>query len=75
MIPPQEVVGPHGLLSLREAEVLRLLADGLSNREIADRLIISELTVKSHVTHLLQKLDVASRTAAVSRAHQLGWLP
>jgi LuxR family transcriptional regulator, maltose regulon positive regulatory protein len=72
VIPPQAGTGNGGLLSLREAEVLRLLADGLSNREIADRLVISELTVKSHVTHLLQKLDAPSRTGAVSRARQLG---
>jgi LuxR family maltose regulon positive regulatory protein len=75
VIPPQEVAGTGGLLSLREAAVLHLLADGLSNREIADRLVISELTVKSHVTHLLQKLEATSRTGAVSTARQLGLIP
>jgi LuxR family transcriptional regulator, maltose regulon positive regulatory protein len=75
VIPPAKVGGPSGPLSLREAEVLQFLAEGLSNREIADRLIISELTVKSHVKHLFQKLGVFSRTAAVFRARQLGLLP
>jgi LuxR family maltose regulon positive regulatory protein len=75
VVPPEKMVGPNGLLSLREEAVLRLLAEGLSNREIADRLIISELTVKSRITHLLRKLDVSSRTAAVFRARQLGLIP
>lgn len=74
VIPPQGVAGTGGLLSRRETEVLGFLADGLSNREIANRLVISELTVKSHVTHLLQKLDASSRTGAVARARQFGLL-
>ena len=52
--------------------MLKLLVEGLSNREIAQALVISELTVKSHVTHILQKLDTTSRSAAVARARQLG---
>jgi LuxR family maltose regulon positive regulatory protein len=70
----EEVVGSNGRLSLREIQVLRLLAEGLSNREIANELIISELTVKSHVTHLLRKLDASSRIVAVTRARQLDLL-
>ena len=53
-------------LTAREREVLRLLADGLSQREIADRLVISANTVGTHVEHILSKLDVHSRTHAVA---------
>jgi DNA-binding CsgD family transcriptional regulator/tetratricopeptide (TPR) repeat protein len=56
---------PHGL-TRREADVLRLLADGLSNREIADRLFISESTAGVHVSNILGKLGVASRAAAAA---------
>jgi LuxR family maltose regulon positive regulatory protein len=56
--------GLHAVLTPREREVLALLADGLTNREIADRLVISEVTVKVHVRHILGKLGVRSRTAA-----------
>ncbi len=55
-------------LTAREREVLRLLADGLSQREIADRLVISVNTVGTHVEHILSKLDVHSRTQAVAVA-------
>jgi NarL family two-component system response regulator LiaR len=51
-------------LTPRELEVLRLIASGLSNREIADRLVISHKTVKVHVSHILGKLQVADRTRA-----------
>lgn len=56
---------PHGLSS-RELEVLRLLADGKSNQEIADALSISVSTVKTHVSSILTKLDLPSRTAAAA---------
>ena len=59
-------------LSAREREVLRLLAKGLSNREIAARLSLAEGTVKNYVTNVLQKLDVRDRTQAAVRAHELG---
>jgi NarL family two-component system response regulator LiaR len=59
-------------LTKREREVLRLLVDGLTNPEIADELFISQSTVKSHVSHILSKLDVATRTEAVSLALQQG---
>jgi DNA-binding NarL/FixJ family response regulator len=54
-------------LSPREQEVLRLVADGHSNREIGRMLFIAEATVKVHVCHILEKLDVRSRTAAALR--------
>lgn len=51
-------------LTKRELEVLRLIAAGMSNRMIADALVIAEKTVKTHVTHILSKLDLADRTQA-----------
>lgn len=59
-------------LSAREAEVLRLVARGASNREAADALFISEATVKTHLIHVFQKLGVADRTAAVTVALERG---
>jgi DNA-binding NarL/FixJ family response regulator len=55
---------PASGLSKREMEVLRLLVEGLSDREIAERLFISPYTVGRHVSNILAKLDVDSRTAA-----------
>jgi DNA-binding CsgD family transcriptional regulator len=62
------------LLTPREIEVLRLLADGLTNRQIAERLFISEKTVGTHVAHVFEKLDVHSRVGAAGRAQALGVL-
>jgi len=59
-------------LSERELEVLTLLAEGLSKKEIADRLKIGTTTVVTHVTHIYEKLDVTSAPAAVNRAHRMG---
>jgi DNA-binding NarL/FixJ family response regulator len=56
----------HGSLSARELEVLDLLAEGVANREIATRLHVSEATVKTHLVHIFTKLDVDTRTAAVT---------
>jgi DNA-binding NarL/FixJ family response regulator len=61
-----------GLLSPRELEVLRLISEGLSNREIADKLIISSETVKSHVHNLMEKLHVNDRTQASIMAIKAG---
>lgn len=59
-------------LSNREYEVLGHIAAGLSNREIAETLFLSESTVKTHVSNLLSKLDVKRRTQAVERARVMG---
>jgi len=62
-------------LSAREMDVLTLIADGLSNKEIATRLNVSPNTVKTHVARVLEKLEVSRRTAALARARELGLLP
>ena len=72
--PYQEELLP-GLLSPREREVLQLLAQGQTNREIARKLIVSVSTVKIHVEHILAKLNVSDRTQAAVRAIELGLLP
>jgi LuxR family maltose regulon positive regulatory protein len=61
-------------LTGRELEVLRLIAAGLSNREIAQELVVAVSTVKSHINHLYGKLEVKSRTQAVARARELDLL-
>ena len=61
-------------LSEREIEVLRLIARGLSNKEIAEALIIAEGTAKNHVSNILGKLDARDRAQAVARGQELGLL-
>jgi NarL family two-component system response regulator LiaR len=68
----QETAALYDSLSEREREVLRLIADGLSNAQIADRLVISERTVKSHVNNILGKLHVVDRTQAAIFAWREG---
>jgi LuxR family transcriptional regulator, maltose regulon positive regulatory protein len=62
-------------LSGRELEVLKLLAAGASNQEIAMALVVTPGTVKLHVNHILSKLGVKNRTRAILRARDLGLLP
>lgn len=66
--PPKELEA----LSVREREILRLIASGLSNAEIGQRLYISDTTVKTHVTHILQKLNLRDRVQAVVLVYQTG---
>jgi DNA-binding NarL/FixJ family response regulator len=61
-------------LSAREIEVLRLVADGLNNQTIGERLFLSEHTVHRHVANILNKLSVSSRAAAVAQAARRGLL-
>jgi DNA-binding NarL/FixJ family response regulator len=68
----EEPAGPD--VSPREREVLRLLASGFSNREIAQALHVAEGTIKNHVSSILTKMGVRDRTRAVLRAAERGWL-
>lgn len=63
---------PDQRLTVRESEVLALVAAGSTNREIGQALFLSEATVKSHLVHIFTKLGVGSRTAAVAKARELG---
>lgn len=65
---------PRSSLTPRELEVLQLVAGGSSNREIGQRLMLSEATVKSHLVHIYDKLGVRSRTSAVASAREQGVL-
>jgi DNA-binding CsgD family transcriptional regulator len=62
-------------ITARELEILQAIADGLSNREIAERLYVSENTVKTHSSRLFDKLQARRRTQAVQRAKQAGLVP
>jgi DNA-binding NarL/FixJ family response regulator len=66
--------GNQMLLSVREVEVLDCVAQGLSNKEIADALFITEQTVKNHMTSVLRKLEVTDRVQAVLYAVKHGWI-
>jgi DNA-binding NarL/FixJ family response regulator len=65
---------PRPVLTDREAEVLRAVAEGATNRQAAASLHLSEATVKTHLVHVFDKLNVTTRTAAVARARVLGVL-
>jgi len=74
MLPPVKEPG-EGSLTERETEVLVLIAQGQSNQEIAEKLVLSERTVHSHVNHILTKLHLASRTQAALYALRNGIAP
>jgi DNA-binding NarL/FixJ family response regulator len=71
-IPRPERPAKLDELTERELEVFRLIARGLSNAEIGQELYISDTTVKTHITHILQKLDLRDRVQAVVLAHEAG---
>jgi LuxR family maltose regulon positive regulatory protein len=70
-LPAQSLIEP---LSQRELEVLRLIAQGLSNREISERLFLALITVKGHNRNIFRKLQARRRTEAIARARELGLL-
>ena len=74
-VKPSSAAGaPVERLTRREMEVLQLVAQGLTNKEIADRLVVSVETVKTHITHIMDKLEASDRTQAAVRAVALGLL-
>jgi ATP/maltotriose-dependent transcriptional regulator MalT len=70
--PASRITGCYEALSERELRVLRLIAAGRSNQEIADALLVSVNTVKTHIKRIYEKLQVNSRVGAVERARELG---
>jgi DNA-binding CsgD family transcriptional regulator len=72
-VPSAQAIAESGLTP-RELEILQAIADGLSTREIAEKLFVSENTVKTHSSRLFEKLSVRRRTQAVQRASELGLL-
>jgi DNA-binding NarL/FixJ family response regulator len=70
--PPSSAPDPFAELSERELEILRLLAEGRANKEIAQVLVISERTARTHVSHVLRKLGLSSRTQAALLAVREG---
>ena len=70
--PASRFQASQGILSPRELEVLRLMAEGLSSREIGERLFISPRTATTHVANIFAKLEVDSRASAVTAGFRLG---
>ncbi|HZQ27046.1 MAG TPA: response regulator transcription factor [Acidimicrobiales bacterium] len=73
-MPDAEQAESDGLLTRKELEVLGRLAEGLSNKDIADALFVTSATVKTHLAHIYTKLGVTGRQEAVARAVELGLL-
>lgn len=71
---PAPRVQPPSVLTAREAQILALVADGKSNRDIAEHLLISRYTVECHITHIYRKLEVSSRTKAINEGRMRGLL-
>lgn len=72
--PPANTEAAESPLTERENEVFLMVADGARNKEIAYKLGITERTVKAHLSHIFQKLDVDSRAAVVAEGARRGWL-
>jgi len=72
MIAPVKEHKPSEILSERETEILKLVARGMSNKDIADKLLLSERTIKAHLTNIFNKLNVASRSEAIVKGLQCG---
>lgn len=72
--PHLQTVNENEFLTARETEMVALLAEGLSNKEIATRVFVSENTVKKHLANIYQKLEVSRRTQAINKARELGIL-
>lgn len=72
-LPPSQTVPQENPLTKREIEILRLLASGYNNREIAEAFDVAEGTVKNHVSNILTKLDARDRTRAVLKALENGY--
>jgi LuxR family maltose regulon positive regulatory protein len=74
-VPAPELSPLHDPLTPQELRVLHLLAEGASNRQIAEHLVIQHSTARKHVSNLLSKLEAESRTQAIARAREFGLLP
>lgn len=72
--PPKFAANGNNPLTRRETEVLKLMAEGKSNKSIGENLFISEKTVKNHVSSILQKMEVDDRTQAVINSIKFGWV-
>jgi DNA-binding NarL/FixJ family response regulator len=68
-----QIQTPFPELTERELEILRMISQGLSNQEIAQKLVLSPKTVRNHITNIFSKLQVADRAQAIVRAREAGW--